>query len=116
MTKKAARFEMLPDGFLEIVFCAIIFTIHPWMIFSEGRAESPERPEGPDQKYFCRERRRLEKIFLPCGFSARKFRSYFWKNRWGTNHGQPPVDEALTSACGGYHVRAEINRKGAISP
>ena len=28
----------------------------------------------------------------------------------------PGRDEALTSAYGGYYVRAEINRKGAISP
>ena len=32
-----------------------------------------------------------------------------------TNRRFPPVDEALTSACGGYYVRAEINRKGVIS-
>ena len=32
-----------------------------------------------------------------------------------TNRRFPPVDEALTSACGGYYVKAEINRKGVIS-
>ena len=38
-------------------------------------------------KNFCKERRRLEEIFLPCGFSARKSRRDFRKNRAGGTRG-----------------------------
>ena len=47
---------------------------------------------------FRRERRRPDEIFLPCGFSARKFRRNFRKNRAGGHAGGMQYPPALQLA------------------
>ena len=63
---------------------------------------------GARTENFCKERRRLKEIFLPCGFSAREHRRCERKNRAGD---EPPMTD-----CGGNFIGGEISRKGAISP